>query len=116
MVTAEQIKAARVLLRLDQAEVARRANVSIATLRRVESPDSIRQVAPPTVQQVRAALERSGVEFLRRGVVQTGDYGPDEVAQRLAAIQRAVAAIQAIPAENPDFSEDDLYDENGLPA
>lgn len=36
MITADQLRAARALLRLDQAELARRAGVSPATLRRVE--------------------------------------------------------------------------------
>lgn len=115
MITAEQIKAARVLLRLDQAEVARRANVSVATLRRVESPESIRQVASPTVQQVKAALEGSGVEFVRRGVVQKDGRTPEEIAalsERLLEIGRRSAAR---PERNPNFTEADLYDENGLP-
>jgi DNA-binding transcriptional regulator YiaG len=44
MITADQIRAARALLRLDQRELAQRAHVSLATLRRVMGwtpPDGI---------------------------------------------------------------------------
>ena len=39
MATSEQIKAARALLRMEQEELARRAGVSVTTIRRLEAAD-----------------------------------------------------------------------------
>jgi DNA-binding transcriptional regulator YiaG len=39
LITPDQIRAARALLRMDQEDLARRANVSVVTVRRLEAPD-----------------------------------------------------------------------------
>ena len=64
MVTAAQMRAARALIGLSQAELARRAGVSIPTIKRCES-DSERAaaVASETQDRVRTVLEAEGVEF-----------------------------------------------------
>ena len=48
LITPDQIRAARALLRMDQEELARRANVSVVTVRRLEAPDGLVKVAPGT--------------------------------------------------------------------
>ncbi|WP_431860635.1 helix-turn-helix domain-containing protein [Azospirillum sp.] len=117
MVTPEQIRAARALLRLEQRELAARAHVSVATLRRLESEHGMSAVTPSTFAQVRAALEEAGVEFIYGGVRHLKKRSPEEVAERLRSIREAVDEFnRKYPVVNPDFSEDDLYDENGLPA
>ena len=68
LITPDQIRAARALLRMDQEELARRANVSVVTVRRLEAPDGLCKVAPGTVDEVRRALETAGAEFVERGV------------------------------------------------
>lgn len=64
MVTAAQMRAARALIGLSQAELARRAGVSIPTIKRCES-DSQRAavVSAETQDKIRAVLEAEGVEF-----------------------------------------------------
>ncbi|TPJ80176.1 helix-turn-helix transcriptional regulator [Mesorhizobium sp. B2-6-2] len=64
MVTAAQMRAARALIGLSQAELARRAGVSIPTIKRCES-DSERTavVSADTQDKVRAVLHAEGVEF-----------------------------------------------------
>ncbi len=65
MITVEQIKAARVLLHLDQADLARLSEVSLPTVQRLENP----KLGPDRssmriVQAIKGALEVAGVEFI----------------------------------------------------
>ena len=72
LITPEQIRAARALLRLDQATLAQDAGISVVTLRRLEGEDGLMKVAPGTVDEVRKALEKAGAEFIDRGVRRGG--------------------------------------------
>lgn len=114
-ITPEQIRAARALLRLDQDEVARRAQVSVVTVRRLEAADSAAPVAPATLENVRRALEQAGAEFIVDGVRRHRRPPPDaEVLFRdLQAISRESAAALA---GRELLGDADLYDEDGLPA
>jgi transcriptional regulator with XRE-family HTH domain len=115
LITPAQIRAARVLLRLEQEELARRANVSVVTVRRLEAPGGLGKVGPGTVDEIQRALEAAGAEFLERGVRHRA-WTPEEVEARyqagLAIARRSAARFN----DAPPFTEDDLYDENGLPA
>ncbi|WP_245516861.1 MULTISPECIES: helix-turn-helix domain-containing protein [unclassified Mesorhizobium] len=58
------MRAARALIGLSQADVARRAGVSIPTVKRCESgSERAPMVSAETQDKVRAALEAEGVEF-----------------------------------------------------
>lgn len=117
MITPEQIRAARALLRLEQSELAERAHVSVATLRRLEAEDGLSAVSPTMLGQVREALEGAGVEFIYGGVRRLTKRSPEEVAERVRQFRADVEEFnRKYPTINPDFSEDDLYDESGLPA
>ncbi len=70
-VTPEQIKAARALLRMEQEELARRAGVSVTTIRRLEAADREYAVAEETAEGVQNALQEAGVEFIHDGVWRT---------------------------------------------
>lgn len=113
LIKPEQIRAARALLRMEQNELARRANVSTVTVRRLEAADGMSKVAPDTVDEVRRTLEQAGAEFIDRGVRRR-----TRTAEQAAALIRDLHAIAersaAIQAGLPPFTEDDLYDENGL--
>jgi transcriptional regulator with XRE-family HTH domain len=115
LITPDQIRAARALLRMDQEELARRANVSIVTIRRLEATDGCSKVAAGTVQGIQRALEAAGAEFVERGVRRRA-WTPEEVEARyqagIAIAMRSAARLK----DAPPFTEDDLYDENGLPA
>lgn len=58
------MRAARVLLGMEQIELAKRARVGIGTVRRMESFDGQIGARTDTLSKVQAALERAGVEFL----------------------------------------------------
>lgn len=62
-ISGRQIAAARVLLGLDQQDLARRARISIATLRRMEASGEKVSGYANNVDAVRRALEGAGVEF-----------------------------------------------------
>jgi transcriptional regulator with XRE-family HTH domain len=112
-ITPEQIRAARALLRLEQDELARRAHVSVVTVRRLEAPDGLTKVAPGTFEEVQRALEAAGAGFIGRGV-RRRKRTPGEIEARVQAILALAAESAARQAKLPPFTEDDLYDENGL--
>lgn len=64
LITGRQLKAARAMLGIEQAELARRARVARGTVRRMESFDGEVGSRTSTLSKVQAVLERAGVEFL----------------------------------------------------
>jgi transcriptional regulator with XRE-family HTH domain len=65
MLTAEQIRAGRALLRWQQATLAERADVSLETIKRLERLDGpLEQVRVGTVEAIRRAFIGAGVEFI----------------------------------------------------
>jgi transcriptional regulator with XRE-family HTH domain len=58
-----QLRAARALTGLSQAEVAAAAGVSVPTLKRAEAGGPIK-VADETIAAIAKALEKAGVEFI----------------------------------------------------
>jgi transcriptional regulator with XRE-family HTH domain len=113
MITAEQIKAARALLRMEQEELARRSGVSVTTIRRLEAAGGEAAVAEATALEIQNTLQEAGVDFIYDGVRLKPSAAADELLfQRLRAIAERSAARQA---DLPPFSEADLYDDHGLP-
>ena len=113
MITSNQIRAARALLRIDQTSLARDAGISVVTLRRLEEQHGLSKVAPATVDRVRLALETAGAEFIDRGV-RRGGPTPDEIRAIRQDIDRIVARSATLMAKYPPLTDDELYDENGL--
>jgi transcriptional regulator with XRE-family HTH domain len=113
LITPEQIRAARALLRLDQAKLAHDAGISVVTLRRLEGEDGLSKVAPTTVDQVRKVLEKAGAEFIDRGV-RRGAATPEAIRSRKEEIDQIVARGVALMAQYPHLTDDELYDETGL--
>jgi transcriptional regulator with XRE-family HTH domain len=63
MLTSEQIRAARAMLRIDQRDLADKSGVSLETIKRIErTPGSI-SAYTGTVDKLRRALELAGIEF-----------------------------------------------------
>ncbi len=113
MISAEQIKAARALLRMEQDELARLSGVSVTTIRRLEAASGERLVAEATTGTVRKALEEAGVEFIHQGVSLKAKAADGEP---LLARLRAIAERAATGAAGRDWLTDaDLYGDDGLP-
>lgn len=62
--TGEQIRAARALLRIEQKDLAKAAKVSLETVKRLEKMKGAVSAYDRTVDAIRDALEKAGVEFL----------------------------------------------------
>ena len=109
--TSDQLRAARVLLRLEQSDLARRAQTSIVTIRRLEAPDGHRRVAPATIGIIQTALEQAGAEFIPHGVRRR--QPPDTLLDDLRAIShRSAARLQGQPLT----TDADHYDAHGRPS
>ena len=64
MLTAEQIRAARAMLRMDQAALAESAGVSVETIKRLEAQDGpLLSGRIATLSVIEKALTKAGVEF-----------------------------------------------------
>jgi transcriptional regulator with XRE-family HTH domain len=112
-ITPEQIRAARALLRLEQAELAARAGISVVTIRRIEGSAGNARVAPATLDGVRQVLEQAGAEFIPDGV-RLRPFPPrhENIFDDLRAI--SLRSEQRL-AGREVMTDADLYNENGLP-
>jgi transcriptional regulator with XRE-family HTH domain len=63
MIDAAQIRAARALLNISQADLARFASVHVATIRRLEAATDVRGAAE-TIWKIQKTLEAAGIEFI----------------------------------------------------
>jgi transcriptional regulator with XRE-family HTH domain len=67
MITGAQIRAARGLIRWSAHELAERAKLGVATIRRSEAADGEPLVTVANAAAIRRALEKAGVEFTNGG-------------------------------------------------
>src|SRR5882724_2564586 len=110
MITSEQIRAARALLRIEQDDLARRAHVSTTTIRRIEAENGAARVTEATVDEIRKVLEAEGAEFIADGVRRRRRplHDPELRYRELRAIaERSAAQLEGLPP----FGEADLYDD-----
>ena len=63
MLTSEQLRAARALLRWDQKDLAKAASVSVQTVKRLEKTPGPVSAYTGTEEAIRKVLEDAGVEF-----------------------------------------------------
>ena len=64
MITSGQIKAARALLGLTVAELAKTAGIGFTTMVRLESADGVPSGNVKTLSSVKSAIEKAGIEFI----------------------------------------------------
>jgi transcriptional regulator with XRE-family HTH domain len=65
LLTGEQIRAARALVRIDQTELARRSGLSVETIKRLEATRGRIDAHVRTAAAVRAAFDELGVRLRR---------------------------------------------------
>ena len=63
-VSIRQLKAARALIGWSQEELATEADVSLPTVKRLEAANGLLGGRATTIQKIRAALEKAGIEFI----------------------------------------------------
>lgn len=64
MITSEQIRAARQLIRVTADDLASKSGVGVATIRRYELMTGVPSGNARSVEAIQAALEEMGVEFI----------------------------------------------------
>ena len=64
MVASEQISAARALLRLSVADLAKASGVGVATIKRIEAADGLPSANTRTLDALSRALQALGIEFI----------------------------------------------------
>ena len=64
MITVEQVKAARSLLRWNQHELANTSGLAISTIRRMEGKSGLLSGYAENVWKVQSALEEAGIIFI----------------------------------------------------
>lgn len=72
MITSEQIRAARALIRWTAQILAEKSGIGVATIRRLELADGVPPGNVKTLTAIKAALEDAGVEFVGSPEVQPG--------------------------------------------
>lgn len=66
LLTGEQIRAARALLRIEQRELAEAAGVSLETIKRLEKQRGTVAANLSTVQAIRDAIRAAGVDLIEK--------------------------------------------------
>jgi transcriptional regulator with XRE-family HTH domain len=64
MLTSEQIRGARAMLRIEQRDLAEQSGVSLETIKRIERIPGAVSAYTSTVDAIRRALEAAGIEFI----------------------------------------------------
>lgn len=71
MITGPQMRAARVLLGIDQKTLAELAGLSVPTIQRMEASTGVVRGVVDSLTRVVGALERAGVELIGEGATST---------------------------------------------
>jgi transcriptional regulator with XRE-family HTH domain len=72
MITANQLKAARALLNIDQRETARLADLSVPTIQRMEASEGVIRGNVDSLTKLVSALEQAGIELIGPGAISPG--------------------------------------------
>lgn len=64
MITGMQIRAARYALRWTVMELAQAADLSVSSIKRVETNDDVPSISAKSLAGIQAALETAGIEFI----------------------------------------------------
>ena len=71
MITANQLRAARALLNIDQRQTANLADLSVPTIQRMEASDGVVRGNVDSLMKLVSALENAGIELINPGVAST---------------------------------------------
>jgi transcriptional regulator with XRE-family HTH domain len=76
MITANQLRAARALLNIDQRQMAELADLSVPTIQRMEASDGVVRGNVDSLMKLVSALDNAGIELINPGVASsTGGRG-----------------------------------------
>jgi transcriptional regulator with XRE-family HTH domain len=117
MITAEQLRAARAILRLDQKTLAERAGVSVETIKRLEHQNGLLQANFDTIRRLKEALELAGVGFAHGGKDIGPSVGPalDRLAVLIEQIDRHVVTAWNFAKELQELTRNDPQLQASIP-
>ncbi len=69
MITAAQLRAARVLLGVDQRQLAEMSGLSVPTIQRMEASESMIRGNVDSLMKLIAALDAAGIELIDEGAI-----------------------------------------------
>lgn len=75
MITANQLRAARALLNIDQRQTAELADLSVPTIQRMEASDGVIRGNVDFLMKLVSALENAGIELINPGQSSAGGRG-----------------------------------------
>src|SRR5215204_5665317 len=76
MITANQLRAARALLSIDQRQMAKLADLLVPTIQRMEASDGVIRANVDSLMKLVSALESAGIELIGSGAASaTGGRG-----------------------------------------
>ena len=64
MISSQQIRAARAMLRMSVQDLSMLSGVGVATIKRLEAVDGLPPAHARTLESLRACLERAGIKFV----------------------------------------------------
>jgi transcriptional regulator with XRE-family HTH domain len=67
MITANQLRAARALLNVDQRQIAELADLSVPTIQRMEASEGVIRANVDSLMKLVSALENAGIELINPG-------------------------------------------------
>ena len=73
MITAAQLRAARVLLGVDQRQLAELSGLSVPTIQRMEASETIVRGNVDSLVKLIAALDAAGIELINEGAVSNAE-------------------------------------------
>jgi predicted transcriptional regulator len=79
LVTGEQLRAARAMLRMEQEPLADAAAISVATIRRMEGFNGPIGARTDTLRRLQRVLEQAGIEFRPDGSVRLRESADAEL-------------------------------------
>jgi transcriptional regulator with XRE-family HTH domain len=71
MITANQLRAARALLTIDQRQMAELADLSVPTIQRMEASDGVIRGNVDSLMKLVSALDNAGIELINPGASST---------------------------------------------
>src|ERR1700754_2942982 len=72
MITANQLRAARALLNIDQRQIAELAGLSVPTIQRMEASDGVVRGNVDSLMKLIGALDKAGIELISNNAISQG--------------------------------------------
>jgi predicted transcriptional regulator len=95
MLTAPQLRAARALLGIDQRELSKLSDVSLATIQRMEASEGNVRGVVDSLMKIVAALEAAGIELIGENMRSDGGGRGVRLRQTGAAAARSLSERDA---------------------